>query len=209
MAVSARTVTAFGCTSRMPPATNTNSSSACSETLMRTAPGRMRVISGVWPGKMPSSPDSPGSATNSASPEKISSSAETTSTRIVCAMLEPFLRPKTGRSTDTNYRPRNARPAQRLVEFLRFFDCFFDRADHVERLFRQVIEFARCDHLEALDRIFQRNVFTRRAGKHFSNVERLRQETLHLTCTSNDQFVFRCQLVHAQNRDDVTQFLVA
>jgi hypothetical protein len=38
---------------------------------MRTAPGLMRVISGVWRGRMPSSPFSPGSATNLASPEKI------------------------------------------------------------------------------------------------------------------------------------------
>ena len=44
----------------------------------RTRP--MRVISGVWRGRMPSSPDSPGRATNFASPEKMLSSAETTST---------------------------------------------------------------------------------------------------------------------------------
>src|SRR5471032_1027414 len=99
--------------------------------------------------------------------------------------------------------------AQRLVEFLGSFDGFVDRADHVERLFRQVIEFARRDHFEALDRIFQRNVFTWRTGKHFSNVERLRQETLHLTCARHQQFVFRCQLVHTQNCDNVAQFLVA
>ena len=41
---------------------------------MRTAPGLMRVISGVCLGRMPSSPDSPGSATNFASPEKIEAS---------------------------------------------------------------------------------------------------------------------------------------
>jgi len=47
---------------------------------MRTAPGFIRVISGMWPGRMPSSPVSPGKATNSASPEKICSSALTIST---------------------------------------------------------------------------------------------------------------------------------
>src|SRR5476649_1883214 len=99
--------------------------------------------------------------------------------------------------------------AQQLVEFLGFFDGFIDRAYHVERLLWQVIEFAGCDHFEALDRIFQRNVFTWRTGKHFSNVERLRQETLHLTCARDQQFVFRRQFVHTQNRDDVAQFLVA
>ena len=40
----------------------------------------MRVISGVWRGYTPSSPASPGSETNVASPEKIDSSALTTST---------------------------------------------------------------------------------------------------------------------------------
>jgi hypothetical protein len=48
---------AVGCTSRMPPATKTNSSSPpLSAISMRTAPGLMRVISGVWRGRMPSSP---------------------------------------------------------------------------------------------------------------------------------------------------------
>jgi len=50
IAVSASTVTAFGCTSRMPPATKTNSSWPLSARRMRTAPGLMRVISGVWRG---------------------------------------------------------------------------------------------------------------------------------------------------------------
>jgi hypothetical protein len=43
----------------------------------------MRVISGVCRGRMPSSPFSPGSATNFASPEKMDSSALTTSTWMV------------------------------------------------------------------------------------------------------------------------------
>ena len=49
MAVSDSTVTQLGCTSSTPPATKTNSSlpSAFS---MRTEPGLMRVISGVWRG---------------------------------------------------------------------------------------------------------------------------------------------------------------
>src|SRR6218665_1794084 len=49
IAVSDSTVTQWGCTSRRPPATKTNSSlpSAIS---MRTEPGLMRVISGAWRG---------------------------------------------------------------------------------------------------------------------------------------------------------------
>ena len=50
IAVSASTVTEPGWISRMPPATKTNSSSSLSARWMRTAPGLMRVMSGVWRG---------------------------------------------------------------------------------------------------------------------------------------------------------------
>ena len=53
---------------------------------MRTAPGLICVSSGVCRGRMPSSPTTPGSTTNSAGPEKICSSALTTSTWMVLAM---------------------------------------------------------------------------------------------------------------------------
>jgi hypothetical protein len=61
---------------------------------MRTAPGLMRVISGVWRGRMPSSPFSPGSATNLASPLKMLSSALTTSTWMVAICQEEGSRTK-------------------------------------------------------------------------------------------------------------------
>ena len=48
-----------------------------------------------------------------------------------------------------------------------------------------------------------------RAREHFSHVERLRQETLDLPSAGHGQLVFRSQFVHAQNGDDVAQFLVA
>jgi len=69
IAVSASTVTTSGCTSRIPPATKTSSSSPPPAGLILTDPGLMRVMSGAWRGQMPSSPASPGSTTNSASPE--------------------------------------------------------------------------------------------------------------------------------------------
>jgi hypothetical protein len=47
IAVSASTVTTWGCTSRMPPATNTSSSGPPPAGWMRTEPGLMRVMSGV------------------------------------------------------------------------------------------------------------------------------------------------------------------
>src|SRR5882762_21938 len=47
IAVSASTVTSPGCTSRMPPATNTSSSSPPPAGLILTEPGLMRVIRGA------------------------------------------------------------------------------------------------------------------------------------------------------------------
>ena len=51
----------------------------------------MRVISGVCRGRMPSSPPSPGKATNFASPEKIDASADTTSTCMVALLAMTVL----------------------------------------------------------------------------------------------------------------------
>src|SRR5258706_8440434 len=53
IAVSASTVISFGCTSRMPPATKISCSSPPPAAVMRTAPGLMRVMRGVWRGELP------------------------------------------------------------------------------------------------------------------------------------------------------------
>src|SRR5574343_922846 len=98
---------------------------------------------------------------------------------------------------------------RKLLQRLGLFDDFFDTADHVERLFRQVIVFAGTDALEALDRFLEGNKLARRAGEDFSNVERLGQQALTPTSARHGQLVFRRQFVHTQYRDDVTQFLVA
>src|ERR1019366_2892812 len=95
-----------------------------------------------------------------------------------------------------------------LLQRLGFFDGFFYTANHVESLFWQMIIFAGYNCLEAFDGIFKRNILSRCACKLFSHVEWLRQEALDLTGTSNGQFIFRCQFVHTQNRDNVTQFLI-
>src|SRR5215510_1595453 len=127
---------------------------------------------------MPSSPASPGRTTNSASPEKIASSALTTSTWMVAAAIG-------------------------LLESLRLLERFFDRADHVERLLGQRVALAVDDHLEALDRVLERDVLARRAGEVLRYREGLRQEALDLARARHGQLVFRRQLVHAENRDDV------
>src|SRR5690606_18212199 len=86
---------------------------------------------------------------------------------------------------------------------------FIDAALHVEILLRDMIEITLQDSLETTDGFFQGNVFTRRTGEHFRHVERLRQETLDLTRAVHHLLVFLGQFVHAENRDDVLQFLVA
>src|SRR3954466_13540976 len=133
---------------------------------------------------MPSSPASPGRTTNSASPEKIAFSALTTSTWMVAAAIL-------------------------LLERLRLLERFLDRADHVERLLGQRVALAVDDHLEALDGVFERNVFARRAGEVLRHGKRLRQEALDLARPGYRELVLGRQLVHAENRDDVAQLLVA
>src|SRR4051812_36029623 len=149
---------------------------------MRTVPGLMRVSSGMCSGRMPSSPASPGAMTRSASPEKIACSAETMSTWIVLAML---------------------------LERLRLLEGFLDRADHVEGLFRQRVALAIHDHVEALDRVLERHVLAGRAGEHLGHVERLGQEALDLARAAHGKLVLGRELIHAEDRDDVAQLLVA
>src|SRR4051812_1823860 len=84
-----------------------------------------------------------------------------------------------------------------------------DTADHVERLLRQVIVLAREDAAEAADRLFEWHDLAVLAGEHLRNVERLREEALDLARAEHGQLVVLRQLVHAQDRDDVLQLLVA
>src|SRR3954471_3423052 len=127
---------------------------------------------------MPSSPASPGRTTNSASPEKIASSALTTSTWMVAAAIL-------------------------LLERLRLLEGFLDRADHVEGLLGQRVALAVDDHLEALDGVLQRNIFPRRSGEVLRHRERLRQKALDFPRPRHRQLALRRELVHAEDGDDV------
>src|SRR5690348_12337188 len=135
---------------------------------------------------MPSSPMTPGSTTNSASPEKICSSALTMSTFMVGAAI-----------------------AILLLQLLRLLEHLVDAADHVERLLGQRVALAVDDHAEAADRLLERHVLARRAGEHLGDVERLRQETLDLPRARDRELVLGRELVHPEDRDDVAQLLVA
>src|SRR3954471_10522921 len=134
---------------------------------------------------MPSSPASPGRTTNSASPEKMASSALTTSTWIVAAAI--------------SICP--------LLQRLRLLECFLDRAHHVERLLGQRVAFTVDDHLEALDRVLESDVLAFLAGEVARHREGLREKALDLARAGHRQLVFGRKLVHAQDGDDVAQLL--
>ena len=71
-----------------------------------------------------------------------------------------------------------------------------------------MVELAADQALEALDRVVEFHLHTRRTGEHLRHVERLRQEALHFPGAGHGQFVFFRQFVHAEDGDDVLQFLV-
>ena len=56
---------------------------------------------------------------------------------------------------------------------LRLFLGFFDRSDHVESGFRQIVVFAVDNRTEPFDGVFQFNILARRAGEDFRHEERL------------------------------------
>src|SRR5690606_18801571 len=89
-----------------------------------------------------------------------------------------------------------------------FFHGFFDGADHVERLLGQIVVVAGENAFEAADRVLQRNVLAGRAGEDFGNVERLRQETFDFPRAVYRLLVFFREFIHAEDGDDVFQFLV-
>src|SRR5215471_3228243 len=124
----------------------------------------------------------PGSTTNSASPEKTEPSRLTTSTWIVFAML---------------------------FERLRLLGGFLDAADHVERLLGKIIVLAINDRLEAANGVLESDILALLPREGFGDVERLREEALDLARAGNHQLVVGRKLVHAQDRDDVPEFLVA
>ena len=68
---------------------------------------------------------------------------------------------------------------------------------HVEGGLRQIVVFALAETLEAFDCVLDINKLAGRTGKHFGNVEWLRQETFDLASARDGQFVVFRQFVHA------------
>ena len=92
---------------------------------------------------------------------------------------------------------------------LRFFAGVFDGADHVERLLGEVVRVAVEDRLEAAYGVFAGNVLAFLARELLGDEHRLREELLHLARAVDERLVFLGEFVHAEDGDDVAQFLVA
>src|SRR5206468_2787286 len=83
----------------------------------------------------------------------------------------------------------------------------FDGPDHVERLLRKIVVFAFADFPETPNRLGERNIDADEAGELLGHVKWLRQEPLDLPGPRDRELVLFGELVHAENGDDVLQFL--
>src|SRR6266404_9023016 len=80
---------------------------------------------------------------------------------------------------------------------------FLDDANHVERLFRQVVMLAFEDLTEAAHGIGDAYILAGNAGKLFGHEVRLREEALDLARPRDGEVVVFAQFFHAENRNDV------
>src|SRR6266851_9156794 len=133
-------------------------------------------------------------------------SALTTSTCIVLAISRIFLTTPPASRAPLLKKGGDKAP---LLQRFRLLERFFDRPDHVEGLLGKRVALARNDHLEALDRVLQLDVLAFLAGEILRHAERLRQEALDFPRARHRELVLGGELVHAEDRDDVAQLLVA
>src|SRR5690606_32832833 len=84
-----------------------------------------------------------------------------------------------------------------------------DRAGHLEGLLRQVVALALEHLLERANGVVLRAVDALEARERLGDVERLTEELLDLARARDRDLVVFAELVHAENRDDVLEVLVA
>src|SRR6185436_20385240 len=97
-------------------------------------------------------------------------------------------RPRRRRSAPPR-SPRRRGWSPRPLELLRLLERFLDLPDHVERLLRQLVALAVDDHLEALDRVLERDVLAFLPGEVLRHRKGLRQETLDLAGACHGKLV--------------------
>src|ERR1700730_2103334 len=187
-ATSARTVTRSGSTSRNPPPTKSSVSS--DPFRISINPGRSVVSSGACRGRMPSSPSAP----------------RQTRKGLPCPSTSPS---KSELSTLTTRSDTATRLLILRLHLLALLAGFVDRADHVERLLRQVVVLALQDLLEAPDGVLDGDEPALPAREALRDEEGLREEPLDLPGPRHRLLVVFRKLLDAQDGDDVLQLLVA
>src|SRR5258708_5872656 len=95
------------------------------------------------------------------------------------------------------------------LHLLGLFESFFDCADHVKRLFWNVVVLAFHDFLEAAHGVFDLHVLAFKAGELRGDEHRLREKFLDLAGTRHGALVLIGKLFNPENGDDVLQVLVA
>src|SRR5258708_36643439 len=76
-------------------------------------------------------------------------------------------------------------------------------------MFRNSVMLCINDFAKCPDRVLEINVFAFQPGELCSNKEGLREETLHLACTRNNQFIFVGQFVKSKNCNNILQLLIS
>jgi len=94
-------------------------------------------------------------------------------------------------------------------QLLASFNRFLDRADHEERLLRDIVQLTFEYHLKAFYRVSEFYVFALDAGECLSHKERLREEFLYLPRADDSQFVLVGKLVDTEYGYDILQILIS
>src|SRR5260370_31333766 len=150
---------------------------------MRSAPGLSTVISVAWRASTPSSPSAPVAMMNSTSPSN---------------------RLRSTLTTRSGYFNSGC-----LLHLLALLPCLFDGAHHVESLLGEVVVLALEDLGEAAHRVFDLHVLAFTSRETLRDEVGLRQESLDLAGARHRLLVVLGQLLHAADRDDVLEVLVA
>src|SRR6185437_1842831 len=194
-----RIETRSSATERKPLLTAARTSPRSSPAPFSTSRIRTRLASartpttGGCPVRIPMSPSRVLAITIRAVPDQISPSGATSATRTVTSPARPPLR-----------------ALRSLLLQLRGLALdVVDVTDHVERLLRHVVVLALGDRLERGHRVRQRNEDARLAGELLGHEHRVREESLDPPGPPDRHLVLLGQLVDAEDRDDVLQFLVA
>src|SRR5436305_1533205 len=107
-------------------------------------------------------------------------------------------------------RARSQKRATRsTLDLLGVLEHVVGAARHEECLLRILVEFAGDQPLERRDRLLELDVLALDARELLRDREGLRHEALKPPRTTHNFLVILGQLIHAENRDDVLELLVA